>query len=235
MRNINDPDLVSHLRNENSYAEAFMADTEELQRTLFGEMKRRIPRKICTPPERWGPWLHYQNIPEGKEYPVLCRKLATEKISWLKSAVNYMRGIGGEEILLDWNQIAEQHGYVHVGTCRISPDHNFLAYTVDISGSEKFMLQVKDLRTMKNITKSSVKGVVSVEWAQDCHTLFYTESDESQRPYRVLATDVRAPSLVGVPIFTETDSSYCVDITSTKDGRFITVNSNSRTSSEEGI
>jgi hypothetical protein len=30
-------------------------------------------------------------------------------------------------------------------------------------------------------------------------------------------------------------SSFCVDITSTKDGKFITVNSNSRTSSEEGI
>lgn len=37
-----------------------------------------------------------------------------------------------------------------------------------------------------------------------------------------------------VPVFTESDSSFCVDITGTKDGKFITVNSNSRTSSEEG-
>lgn len=36
-------------------------------------------------------------------------------------------------------------------------------------------------------------------------------------------------------VFTESDSSFCVDITNTKDGKFITVNSNSRTSSEEGI
>jgi hypothetical protein len=36
-----------------------------------------------------------------------------------------------------------------------------------------------------------------------------------------------------LPVFTESDSSFCVDITSTKDGKFITVNSNSRTSSEE--
>lgn len=36
-------------------------------------------------------------------------------------------------------------------------------------------------------------------------------------------------------VFTEGDSSFCVDITSTKDAKFITVNSNSRTSSEEGI
>lgn len=35
-------------------------------------------------------------------------------------------------------------------------------------------------------------------------------------------------------MFVENDPNFCVDITSTKDGKFITVNSNSRTSSEEG-
>lgn len=38
-----------------------------------------------------------------------------------------------------------------------------------------------------------------------------------------------------IPIFAENNSSFCLDITNTKDGKFITVNSNSRTSSEEGI
>ncbi|KAG9150570.1 hypothetical protein Leryth_008048 [Lithospermum erythrorhizon] len=41
-------------------------------------------------------------------------------------------------------------------------------------------------------------------------------------------------SVDGTPLFIENDPSFCVDITSTKDGKFITVNSNSRTSSEEG-
>lgn len=36
-----------------------------------------------------------------------------------------------------------------------------------------------------------------------------------------------------VAVFTENDSNFCVDIASTKDGKFITVNSNSRSSSEE--
>lgn len=33
-------------------------------------------------------------------------------------------------------------------------------------------------------------------------------------------------------IFTENDSKFCVDVTCTKDGKFVTINSNSRTSSE---
>lgn len=75
-------------------------------------------------------------------------------------------------------------GYVHVGTCRISPDHNFLAYTLDITGSERFMLQIKDLRSGCVVSNIQVDGVVSLAWAQDGNTLFYTIADDNQRPYR---------------------------------------------------
>lgn len=75
-------------------------------------------------------------------------------------------------------------GYVHVSTCRVSPDNNFLAYTLDSTGSEQFMLQIKDLRSGCIIPKLQVNGVVSVAWAQDGCTLFYTQSDENQRPCR---------------------------------------------------
>lgn len=55
--------------------------------------------------------LYYQYIPERKEYPVLCRKLTVESTNWVKHMVNYARrGFVNEEILLDWNEIAKEHG-----------------------------------------------------------------------------------------------------------------------------
>ncbi|KAI3867369.1 hypothetical protein MKX03_036496 [Papaver bracteatum] len=233
MSNTKDPDLSSYLNQENSYTEAFMADTKKLQQKLLSEMKSRMPPKISTPPERWGPWLYYQCMPEGKEYPVLYRRLKRGGNSWMETVAKYV-GADTErpEKLLDWNEIAEQFGYVHVGTCRASPDHNFLAYTLDTTGSENFMLQIKDLRTGLILPKVWVDGVVSLAWAKDSQTLFYTVSDETQRPYKVFCTMLGSDAADVVPIFTESDPSYCVDITSTKDGKYITVNSNSRTSSE---
>ena len=56
MSNTHDPDFADYLRQENLYAEAFMADTQVLQRQLFSEMTSRIPAKVSTPPEPWGPW-----------------------------------------------------------------------------------------------------------------------------------------------------------------------------------
>lgn len=75
-------------------------------------------------------------------------------------------------------------GYVHVGTCRVSPDHRFLAYTLDTSGNEQFQLQIKDLHNNTTLAQSRVEGVVSLAWAQDSHTLFYTLCDQNQRPCR---------------------------------------------------
>ncbi|KAK6281029.1 hypothetical protein POUND7_014854 [Theobroma cacao] len=209
MRNVNDPDFVDYLNQENSYAQAFMADTQTLQRAMVSEMKSRMPSKISTPVERYGPWLYYEYIPEGKEYPVFCRRLGTERRGWVERLLsNAKAGFGREEILLDWNEVAEKHGkllykcffflffflwnvywmemcgYVHVGQCRISPDHNFLAYTLDTSGSEQFILQIKDLRNGYIVPRAQVDRVVSLAWAQDCQTLFYTIADENQRPYR---------------------------------------------------
>ncbi|KAF4348843.1 hypothetical protein F8388_024368 [Cannabis sativa] len=189
MSNTKDPDLSRYLDRENSYAQAFMADTQNLQRTLFSEMTQRMPATVSTPPEPWGPWLYYQDIPEGKEYPVLYRKSNVDKSNWVKTALQYARaGTGREEILLDWNEIAEEYG-------KVSPNHNFLAYTLDVSGSEQFILQVKDLRTGCIIPNLQVHRVVSIAWALDGNTLFYTQSDENQRPFRqVYVIDAANPS-----------------------------------------
>ncbi|CAH9110661.1 unnamed protein product [Cuscuta epithymum] len=62
MRKTDDPDFISYLQQENAYAEAFMEDTQEMQRTLYTEMVSRIPSRISTPPERWGPCVLWNDI-----------------------------------------------------------------------------------------------------------------------------------------------------------------------------
>ncbi|KMZ72993.1 putative Oligopeptidase B [Zostera marina] len=233
MSNTGDPDLVDYLTKENFYAMDFMADTESLRRKLAAQMRRRMLPRVLTPPERWGSWLYYQYVPEGKEYPILCRKLEGYD-GFAKKAVNYLRGtILKEEILLDWNEIAQQFGYVHIGTCRVSPNHKFLAYTVDISGHEIFILHVKDLQTGYIVPSSKVERVVSVAWSEDNIHLLYTVCDQNLRPCRVFCKKLGSKKKDNL-IFEEHDPGCCVDITSTKDGKFITINSNSRSSSEEG-
>ncbi|CAN4122009.1 unnamed protein product [Withania somnifera] len=181
-----------------------------------------MPGNICAPPELWGPWFVYE----------LCFQLIHMHAPVILSVHSRREGSKKEQILLDWNDIAERYGYVHVGTCRVSPDHTYLAYTIDVTGNEQFVLQIKDLRNDRVLPTLGVEGVVSVEWAQDSCSFFYTLSDQNQRPYRVDCVKLGSDSVHNVPLFVENDSSLCVDIASTKDRNFITVNSNSRTSFE---
>lgn len=54
--------------------------------------------------------LYYQCIAEGMEYPVLYRRPAKD-CGWFQKVVHYVRGNERqEEILLDWNEIAERFG-----------------------------------------------------------------------------------------------------------------------------
>lgn len=52
--------------------------------------------------------------------------------------------------------------------------------------------------------------------------------------YRVFCKKMQSDE-PGLLVFMEDDVNCCVDITSTKDFKYITVNSNTRTSSEEGL
>jgi len=62
--------------------------------------------------------LYYQYIPEGKEYPVMCRKLETEQSGWMNTFLHRhgMAGSKREEVLLDWNELAEKYGKLPFNT-----------------------------------------------------------------------------------------------------------------------
>lgn len=75
-------------------------------------------------------------------------------------------------------------GYVNIGTCRVSPDHRFLAYTVDTDGSEQYVLHIKDISSRHVFPAPKVQGVVTLAWASDSCSLFYTVCDKQLRPYR---------------------------------------------------
>ncbi|CAD6224538.1 unnamed protein product [Miscanthus lutarioriparius] len=163
MRDTSDPDLAALLAAENAYADAFVGSSGGggLRARLAAEMRARLPASATTPPQPWGPWLYYQYVPEGKEYPVLSRKLRPSS-GLVGTLLDYLSGSEKEQVLLDWNEVAEKNGYVHIGTCRVSPDHRFLAYTVDTSGGELFSLEVKDLLSEHVIFSPPNKGIVFV-------------------------------------------------------------------------
>lgn len=209
LREKTNPDVLAYLHAENTYTEAMMAHTQDLQSQLYQEMVGRIQETDQTAPVKQGGYHYYERTEAGKQYPVYCRKQDHN------DAV--------EEVLLDLNRLASTSGsdYLVLGVYKVSPNQNILAYALDIDGAENFTVYFKDLTTGELLPDTITEVSYTAEWANDNKTFFYTRQDETKRSaylYRhTLSHDPAADPL----IYEETDERYRVYIGKTRDQHYL--------------
>ncbi|PIA52390.1 hypothetical protein AQUCO_01000335v1, partial [Aquilegia coerulea] len=217
------------MEQEEKYTEAVMFDTDRLQRKLQSEMASRMVTNLSTPPVRWGPWLYYRRVEEGKQYPVLCRRSASlneEFISYNSPSAgfDYNAGKRIEQKLLDYNQEAERFGgYAYEELSEISPDHRFLAYTMYDKDNDYFRLSVRDLSSGSLCSQPEADRVSNLAWAKDGKALLYTVTNDNKRPYRIFCSMLGSKQ-DDVMLHEEPDENVYINIRHTKDFRFVTVN-----------
>ncbi|PKU60214.1 oligopeptidase B [Dendrobium catenatum] len=243
MSNLSDSVSMRHMDvymgQEEKYAEAVMiaADADRLQRKLQIEMAPRMSSDLCSPPVRWGPWLYYRRVEEGKPFPVLCRRKASlqeEFISYNAPSVGFDLTAGKriEQKLLDYNAESERFGgYSYEELSEVSPDHRFLAYTMYDKEKDSFTLSVRDLASGTLLDKPRANRVANLSWAMNGKALLYTVTNNEKRPHRIFCS-MLGSTKDDVLILEESDENAYVNIRNTKDFQFITVNIFSNTSSK---
>ena len=218
LRRRENPEVIAYLQAENAYTDTMMAGTRDLQERLYQEMLGRIKQTDLSVPVKRGPYYYYSRTVEGKQYPIYARKRGS-----LDAA---------EEVYLDQNALAEGKSYLTLGVTTVSPDHRFLAFTVDTTGSEHFTLLVKDLATGEILPDRVPDVHFSVAWAADNRTLFYTKTDSAHRSDRVIRHVVGTPTASDSVIFHEPNVLFNVNVFRTKDDEYVMVSAESFTSSE---
>ena len=86
--------------------------------------------------------------------------------------------------MLDFGSLADDSGYLDLGLTIISPDENWLAYSVDTTGDEVFRMRFRDLRTGLDgdeIARTYYGGA----WSADSAYFFYTVHDQAYRPCEI--------------------------------------------------
>ncbi len=221
LRERHDPDVVAYLRAENDYADEFLEPLTGLRRRLYDEMVARLKETDMSVPIRRDDYLYYTRTEKDRQYEIFCRKRAIDDTL-----------AEPEEIVLDENILAEGRPYFSVGAREVSPDHRYLAYTVDITGSESFELYVLDLAT-RTIVDGPIGGLsYDVEWGNDSETLFYTILDEQMRPHAVRRHRL-GKSLDGdIELFREPDPAFFVGIEVTRSREYLLIVAESNTTTE---
>ncbi len=207
LRDLENPQVIAYLNAENAYTTEMMKHTEGLQTKLYNEMLHRIKETDLSVPYRKDDYYYYSRTEEGKAYPIHCRKKGS-----LAAA---------EEVLLDENELAKGHDFFSLGIFDISPNHQILAYSIDISGSEQYTLFFLDLATSQLYPESIDDTYFSLAWANDNQTVFYTKIDDANRPYQLFRHTLGNDSLGDILIYEEPDDTYHLYVEKTRSEAYI--------------
>ncbi|XP_055581557.1 prolyl endopeptidase-like isoform X7 [Falco cherrug] len=133
---------------------------------------------------------------------------------------------GNVDILFSTKDLGFSDAFIQ--RIRISPDQRYMAISLKSENSEEATCVVMKLGHFP-IMEEVIPSVFSFEWATN-DVLYYTSQKnlKCQNVFMTTFTDQKHTKLV----YTEQDARFFVDIYCTKDRRFLTINSNSKTTSE---
>jgi oligopeptidase B len=215
-------EVLDHLKAENAYLEAELAPQQALRESLFDEIKARIRETDLSLPTPWGDYLYYQRTTAGDEYPrhYRCKRPADGSLTV---------DTNSETLLLDPNALAGG-GFLSVGAFSISPDQRRLAYSLDSSGEEIYRLFVKELDSgrISELPFDDCDG--SMTWAGDSQTLFFTELDDTHRPYKLYRH--RLGTSGAEQVFEEADGRFFLHCYRSSSERQLILQLGSKTTSE---
>jgi oligopeptidase B len=218
LRERDNPQVLKYLDAENRHTETALKKTEKLQQSLYKEMRGRIKEADVSVPDKIDDYYYYSRTETGKQYAIYCRK---------KGGLD-----AKEEVLLDENVLVQGRKYFRIGALSVSPDHQLLAYSTDTDGSETYVLRIKSLVTGVLLPEEIKNCSETFAWANDNKTLFYDQLDQAHRPYKalkhILGTGVDKDQV----IYEEKDDRYFLEISKSRDKKFIFVSVESELSSE---
>ncbi len=218
-----DGDIRKHLEAENAYSASVMEDLAPLKDAIFEEMKGRLKPDASGVPSPDGAYAYNHRYRKGDQHG-LYERVTVDPATKTPT--------GDPVTILDAEALSKDHpAYFDLGSAAHSPDQNWLAYAVDVTGAENYEIFLK---AMDGAAKSTgiTKSAGSLQWAKDNATLFWVERDENQRPYAIFAKNIHDAADTPQLIYEENDPGFFVSIGESDSGNYIEISAHNHTTSE---
>jgi len=214
------PEVRDYLNEENKYTDFQLKDTSEIQKTLFKEIKGRIKLEDESLKYKDKAYEYWTKTTEKGNYSIkLRKKIGTENI---------------EEI---WNGDLEKKklntNYFGVGDLEVSYNDKYLAYSLDVKGSEYFTIYVRDIKTNTFVTEEIKDTSGSIMFSLDDKFIFYSKLDENHRPRKIFRHEIGKSVQDDILIFEEKTKAFTVGIGLTSDEKYYLVSSSDHNTTEK--
>lgn len=216
---VNDQPVLDYLNAENAYFHQWLAPNKALTDSLFNEFKGRLDETETSVPWVVNGYEYRWEFREGQEYRTRLRKPVGAPAS-------------EETVFLDETALAEGHDYFVLSDYSISPDNRYVAYSVDTSGDERYVIRIKDLTSGEYLADEISDAGGSVLFAQDGSLIY-----ESLEPVKWRIKSINRHRL-GTPVsddqelLAESDDSFFMSFQETSDQAYLIVGASKRGVSE---
>lgn len=215
LENPQDPDVIAYLESENAYLGQELAATGDLRDRLHQELMARVQRTDMHVPVRIGDVFYYIRTESGRDYDILCRRVGSMDAP--------------EQNLLDLNDMAGD--YLRLGAWQPSPDHRYLAYTLNETGGIAFTLRFLDMSTGETLPERIPASPWGLAWA-DNERLVYTGQDAALRSSAAMLHHIGTGSCADTLLYREDDEVFSLNLYTSADREFLFLQSASADTSE---
>ena len=207
------------LTQERAYYEARVQPLATLRAELAAEMRGLLPEAEVSVSFLRREYVYLTQFQAGADLPCLARR---------------SREADDIEVLVDLDAVAaqERSTYAEFGLTEPGPKADILAWSVDLTGAEKYSLRFRDLTTGEDL-KDRVEGTYYTgAWDAAGTRFLYVVPDHAMRPWQVREHILGTPADNDRLVLQEDDESFEVTVRATRSGQWIVIESRSRDTSE---
>ncbi len=211
--------ILAYLKEENKYFDQFFSPLQSLQDNIFKELKGRIKLADQSTYTKKDNYYYYTRTEADKEYTIYCRKTGSVDAP--------------EEVLLDVNKLAEGKKFTTLGAFSISPQHDLLAYSIDDSGDEKYVIKIYNIKTQQYLTDEIPNTIGGIVWHQELPGFFYTPVNDNWRHDKVMFHYLGSNFADDKVVFYESDQLYQVGVSKSGSEQYIFIEVSGHDNNEE--
>ena len=205
---------------ENNYTEYHLRDTKDLQKNLFDEIKGRIKLDDESLPYRDHTYEYWTKTTVEGNYSIkLRKKINTNEIEEIWNGDKEKEKLGVE--------------YFGVGDLEVSHNDKYLAYSLDIKGSEYYTIFIRDINTNKIITKEIIDTSGGITFSLDDKYIFYSKLDENHRARKIYRHEIGNLKDQDDLIFEEKSEAFTVGIGLSSDEKYYFITTSDHNTSEQ--
>ena len=213
-------EVRKYLEEENSFTDFHLNNTKDAQKKLFEEIKGRIKLNDESLPYKDYDYEYWTKTTAQGNYSIkLRKKIGTNKI---------------EEI---WNGDKEKEkintDYFGVGDLEVSFNDKYLAYSLDIKGSEYYTIYIRNIITNKLVTEKIEETSGSIIFSLDDKYIFYSKLDENHRPRKIFRHKIGGEVKNDELVFEEKSEAFTVGINLSSDEKYYFIVSSDHNTSEQ--